>query len=88
MRKYQAKYGQRPDALATLGYDAALLLIQALKGAPNAKADEIKTAMQGIKDFPCVSGKITFDEWGNPIKSATVLVYTAEGQKYVATVNP
>jgi branched-chain amino acid transport system substrate-binding protein len=88
VRKYQAKYGQKPDALATLGYDAALLLIQALKNAPNAKPEEIKTALGAIRDFPCVSGKITFDEWGNPIKSAAVLEYTKDGQKYVTTINP
>jgi branched-chain amino acid transport system substrate-binding protein len=88
VKKYQAKYGQKPDALATLGYDAALLLIQALKNAPNAKPEEIKTALGAIKDFPCVSGKITFDEWGNPIKSAAVLEYTKDGQKYVTTINP
>jgi branched-chain amino acid transport system substrate-binding protein len=88
VKKYQAKYGQRPDALATLGYDAALLLIQALKTAPNPKPAEIKAALQAVKDFPCVSGRITFDESGNPIKSAAVLEYTKDGQKYVATVNP
>jgi branched-chain amino acid transport system substrate-binding protein len=88
VKKYQAKYGQKPDALATLGYDAALLLIQALKNAPNAKPEEIKTALNAIKDFSCVSGKITFDEWGNPIKSAAVLEYTKDGQRYVTTINP
>jgi branched-chain amino acid transport system substrate-binding protein len=88
VRKYQAKHGQKPDALATLGYDAGLLLIQALKNAPNAKSEEIKAALGAIKDFPCVSGKITFDEWGNPIKSAAVLEYTKDGQKYVTTINP
>ncbi|MBM3331237.1 ABC transporter substrate-binding protein [candidate division WOR-3 bacterium] len=88
VRKYQAKYGQKPDALATLGYDAALLLIQALKSAPNARPEEIKAALGAIKDFPCVSGKITFDEWGNPIKSAAVLAYTKDGQRYVTTINP
>ena len=88
VKKYQAKYGQKPDALATLGYDAGLLLIQALKNAPNAKPDEIKAALGAIKDFPCVSGKITFDEWGNPIKGAAVLEYTKDGQKYVTTINP
>ena len=88
VQKYQAKYGQRPDALATLGHDAALLLIEALKNAPNLTPKEIRDAMAKTKDFPCVSGNITFDEWGNPIKSAVVLEYTAQGQKYVATVTP
>ena len=88
VNKYQAKYGQRPDALATLGYDAALLLIEALKKSPNLTPREIRDAMAKIQDFPCVSGNITFDEWGNPIKSAVVLEYTAQGQQYVATVTP
>ena len=88
VRKYEAKYGQKPDALATLGYDAGLLLVEALKNAPNAKPEEIKEALGAIKDFPCVSGRITFDEWGNPIKSAAVLEYTKDGQQYVTTINP
>lgn len=86
--KYQAKYGQRPDALATLGYDGALLLIQALRNALKLEPKEIRDALSQTKDFPCVSGRISFDEWGNPIKSAVVLQYTAEGQQYVATVTP
>ncbi len=86
--KYQAKYGQRPDALATLGYDATLLLIEALKNAPKLTPKEIRDAMAKISDFPCVSGKISFDEWGNPIKSAVILEYTEQGQRYVATVTP
>jgi branched-chain amino acid transport system substrate-binding protein len=86
--KYQAKYGQRPDALATLGHDAALLMIEALRTATELKPKEIRDAMARIADFPCVSGKVTFDEWGNPIKSAVVLEYTAQGQQYVTTVEP
>ncbi|MBM3315923.1 ABC transporter substrate-binding protein, partial [candidate division WOR-3 bacterium] len=58
VKKYQEKYGQRPDALATLGYDAALLLIEALRQAPNAKPGEIRQALKAIEDYPCVSGNI------------------------------
>lgn len=88
VNKYQAKYGQRPDALATLGHDAALLLIEALRRAERPEPKQIRDAMAQIRDFPCVSGSITFDEDGNPIKSAAVLQYTAKGQRYVATVSP
>jgi branched-chain amino acid transport system substrate-binding protein len=88
VNKYQAKYGQRPDALATLGHDAALLLIEALRRAEKPEPKDIRDALARIRDFPCVSGSITFDEHGNPIKSAAVLQYTAEGQRFVATVTP
>jgi branched-chain amino acid transport system substrate-binding protein len=86
--KYQAKYGKRPDALATLGYDAALLLIEALRRAPGAKSEEIRAALQAISGYQCVSGSITFDNDGNPIKSAAVLRYAASGQEFVSTVAP
>jgi branched-chain amino acid transport system substrate-binding protein len=88
VNKYQAKYGQRPDAMATLGHDAALLLIEALKTAAKPAPKDIRDAMAQIKDFPCVSGNVSFDEWGNPIKSAAVLEFVPEGQRYVATVTP
>jgi len=86
--KYQAKYGREPDALATLYYDAALLLVEAMRRAPRPETEDIRMALTRIRDFPCVTGKVSFDEWGNPIKSAVVLRYAAEGQRYVATVAP
>ncbi len=88
VNKYQARYGQKPDAFATLGYDAGLLLIAALKNAPNAKPDEIREALSKIRDYPCVSGTITFDEFGNPIKLATIIQYTETGQRFVTSFAP
>ncbi|UCG42821.1 MAG: ABC transporter substrate-binding protein [candidate division WOR-3 bacterium] len=85
---YQAKYGREPDALATLYYDAALLLAEAMRRAARPETEDICIALTQIQDFPCVTGRVSFDEWGNPIKSAVVLRYTAEGQQYVATVTP
>lgn len=86
--KYEQKFGLLPDAMATLAYDAALLLIDALKQASKPESKEIRDALARTQDFPCVSGRITFDEWGNPIKSAAVLQFTAEGQRFAATVTP
>ncbi len=88
VQKYQARYGHKPDALATLGYDAALLLIAALKNAPNAKPEEIQRALSQIRDYPCVSGSISFDEFGNPIKRASIIRYTETGQEFVTSFNP
>jgi len=86
--KYEAKYGQRPDAFATLGYDAALLLVEALRRAARPEPADIRDAIAGISGFPCVSGSVSFDASGNPIKPAVVLQYAAEGQRYIATVAP
>jgi branched-chain amino acid transport system substrate-binding protein len=88
VKKYLAKYGSNPDALATLAYDATCLLLEAIKKANSDNPVKVKEALQGIKDFKSVSGNISFDEYGNPIKGAVILRYTKEGQEYVATVNP
>ncbi len=88
VNKYRTKYGSTPDALATLAYDATLLLLEAIKRANSDNPVKIKEALQSIKDFKSVSGNISLDEYGNPIKSAVILKYTKTGQEYVATVNP
>ncbi|MEO0124019.1 MAG: ABC transporter substrate-binding protein [candidate division WOR-3 bacterium] len=88
VKKYLAKYGSSPDALATLGYDATCLLLEAIKKANSDNPVKVKEALQGIKDFKSVSGNISLDEYGNPIKSAVILKYTKTGQEYVATVSP
>lgn len=86
--KYKAKYGQVPDALATLAYDATRLLVQATIDAGTNDPTAIRDAMAQIKDFPGVTGSLSFDENGNPIKSAVVLKIENGAQKYVETVNP
>lgn len=90
--KYKAKYGANPDALATLGYDATLLLLQGIRvaGAEYNKEDPtlVRDALTKMSNFPTVSGNITFDAFGNPVKNAVILQYQNGEQKYVATVQP
>ena len=88
VKKYKTKYGAAPDALATLAYDATRIMLEAIRRAGTDKPDAVRDAMAKITDFPTVSGKISFDKNGNPLKSAVVLQYQDGQQKYVATVNP
>ncbi len=57
-----------PDALATLGYDAANLLIAAIEKAGADDTTKVADAMAAI-EWEGVSGKITFDAQHNPIKA-------------------
>lgn len=88
VQKYMAKYGQRPDALATLGYDAALLMLEGIRAAASTKPEDIRSALTLIRDYPCVSGATTFDANGNPVKKAAIIQYTSQGQRYVAAAAP
>ncbi len=85
--KYRAKYGQDPDALAALGYDAMGLLIQAIQNAGSTEGVKIKDALKNIS-YQGVSGLITFDENRNPVKSAVIIKIENGQQVYETTVNP
>ena len=86
--KYKAKYNAVPDALATLAYDATNLFIAAAAAAGSEDSTKIKDAMAALKDFPTVSGKITFDKNNDPVKSAAIIQVKDGKQIFAATVNP
>ncbi|NLX37492.1 MAG: ABC transporter substrate-binding protein, partial [Chloroflexi bacterium] len=68
---YEAKYGAVPDALATLAYDAARLLLQGISEAGVDDPAVVKDALAAIT-YDGVSGTITYDEQHNPIKNAAI----------------
>jgi branched-chain amino acid transport system substrate-binding protein len=77
---YKAKYNETPDGLAALGYDAAMLLFDAMErswpgeGKPiNGK--ELAGAINSTKDFKGVTGTFSIDENRNAKKSAVILEY-------------
>jgi branched-chain amino acid transport system substrate-binding protein len=72
VKAYEAKYGMVPDALATLAYDAAMVLLQSISEAGVDDASVVKDKMSAIQ-FEGVSGDITFDKQNNPIKKAAVI---------------
>jgi len=71
-RPYAEKFGETPDALATLAYDAALILIDALHRAGSTDGAAIRDAIAAT-DLECVSGQITYNEVGDPIKKAAII---------------
>ncbi|HAO98916.1 MAG TPA: ethanolamine utilization protein EutJ, partial [Fibrobacteres bacterium] len=70
---YKARYGGQPDAMAALAYDAALVLIDAIKRAGSASPDSIRMALAATKNFPGATGSITIDEHRNAVKNAVVV---------------
>ncbi|MCU0486743.1 MAG: ABC transporter substrate-binding protein, partial [Anaerolineales bacterium] len=75
------------DALATLAYDAANLMFSAIDKAGTTDTAVVKDALEAI-ELEGVSGKITYDEFHNPIKAAVILQVKDGKVNYVATVAP
>lgn len=87
IKKFKEKYNETPDALAALGYDAALILAQALERSDLSPA-KIRDEIAKTKDFPGVTGKITINENRDAIKSAVVVQVQGPERKFVTTVTP
>jgi len=87
IKAYKEKYGAEPDALATLAYDAANILFQSIKEAGVDDPEKVKDAMAKIK-FEGVSGDITFDEHGDPIKKAAIIKIEGGKKVFYKFVSP
>jgi branched-chain amino acid transport system substrate-binding protein len=73
VKKFKAKYGQAPDAMAALGYDSAMLLADAFKRAGTTDGPKVRDALAATKDFPGITGQITMDEHRNAKKPLVIL---------------
>ena len=86
--KYKAAYGAVPDALAAMGYDAALVAIEAMQKAKDLSGPAIAEQLAAVKSFKAVTGTISIDANHNAVKPAVVIGIKNNEGKYAATVNP
>jgi branched-chain amino acid transport system substrate-binding protein len=70
---YRKRFGDVPDSVAALAYDAARLLADAIRRAGATSGPRVRDALASTKDFPGVAGNLTLDLERNPIKPITVL---------------
>ncbi|MFN0137182.1 MAG: ABC transporter substrate-binding protein [Phycisphaerae bacterium] len=68
VKKYKAKHGEVPDALAALGYDVAKLLADAIGRSKSLGGKDLAASINTTKDFKGVTGSITIDEERNAVK--------------------
>jgi len=85
---YQKKYDKIPNAFAALGYDAYMLILDAIETANSVEPQAIRDTLANFENHEAVTGMLTFDENGDPIKSAVILGVDGGEFKYIATVDP
>ncbi|MFV0347515.1 MAG: ABC transporter substrate-binding protein [Halodesulfovibrio sp.] len=84
--RYAAKYGYTPDDVAALTWDATRLVLQAVQEAGKVDSDvrkerkSIREAMSKIQKFEGITGTMSFDEQGDPIKCAVVVKISPKGE--------
>lgn len=70
---YEEKYGEKPDDVAALTYDAFEMLFQAMRDAGELDKAAIRDALANIDRFEGVTGIMSFDEQGDPTKCAVII---------------
>lgn len=88
VKKYQAEFGQVPDALAALGYDAAKLLADAMNRAASLSGKDLAKAINSTKGFKGVTGTISIDEQRNATKPLVIVQVKGGMPSFVAQIDP
>lgn len=70
---YKAMYNKEPDVFCMQGYNAGLILADAIKRAGTTDGTKLAAAIAGTKDLSVASGKLTYDADHNPITSAIII---------------
>jgi len=86
--KYQAKWGEKPDAFSLNAYDGAKIILNAIKstsskgsgGALKVDREKVMKFVAKTKDWDGASGKITFTANGDLV--ANIGIYTVENRKF------
>jgi len=88
VKRYQAEFGKIPDGMAATGYDAAGILIDAMRRARSLSGPDLAAAIAQTRDFPGVTGIISMDAQRNARKPAVILKLKNGRPSYVTTISP
>ena len=92
--KFNARHGEIPSDVGALTWDSMQLVVQALKNCGtltgNLEQDRtcVRDGMAAIKDFEGITGKMTFDDQGDPIKCAVIVQIQDGGVNFFKSVCP
>ena len=72
---YKARYNADPERIAALGYDAAMIALQAIKdkGGERAGVSQIAQGIGAVKNYKGASGPISFDPVGRVNTEAAIM---------------
>lgn len=85
---YEKETGKALDAFSAMAADSYFVIMDAIKRAGSSDPKKIREELVTTKDFDGVTGKITMQPDGNPIK-AMVINKVKDGQfVYVTTITP
>jgi len=72
VENYRDKYGKEPTSIAALGYDAYLMIKDAIQRSGSSDPEEIKNALSETSNLAGAAGLITMNEFGEPNRNLII----------------
>jgi branched-chain amino acid transport system substrate-binding protein len=88
VKAFSAKSGKPPASLVAQGYDAMMILADAIQRAGSIERQKVRDALAQTRDYEAVTGKITINDERNATKSAVVLKIKGNEFAYEKTIQP
>jgi branched-chain amino acid transport system substrate-binding protein len=88
LKSFRDEYKKEPPAVAALGYDAYLVVLDAIKRANSAEPQKIRDALTQTKDFEGSAGSITINAERNADKAAVFKTVKDGKFVFLTTVKP
>jgi branched-chain amino acid transport system substrate-binding protein len=90
VKKFKARWGanENPDAIAALGYDAAYVLVDAIKRAGSTEGPKLRNALAATKNFSGVTGVTNIDANRDASKPAAIIAIKNGKLEFLKTVAP
>ncbi len=89
VKKFKARWNdETPDAFAALGYDAAYVLVDAIKRAGTTDGPALRDAIAATKNFAGVTGVTNINEQRDASKPAAILAIKGGKLSFLKTVAP
>jgi branched-chain amino acid transport system substrate-binding protein len=90
-RAFVKKYNIHSEShivTTALAYDATMLLVRAITRANSTNRKRIRDAIANTRSFKGVTGTISFNDFGDPVKSAVFMEIKNGKPGYLKTLNP
>lgn len=87
VENYRNKYGKEPTSIAALGYDAYLMIRDAIQRSASSDPEEIRNALKETSNLPGAAGLITMNEFGEPERSLIIKTIENGAIRSIKTIN-
>jgi branched-chain amino acid transport system substrate-binding protein len=90
VKKFKVRWGanENPDAFAALGYDAAYVLVDAIKRAGSTEGPKLRNALAATQNFAGVTGVTNIDANRDASKPAAIIAIKNGKLEFLKTVAP